>query len=387
MIPKEIKIISLSFFIIFFSYNGVQQFLTSYFSELNELRTGFFSLVLIYFFLLISSFFSGFLVSKFGAKKCLIFGAFFYSLFIFALLAKSPIFIFLASALLGFGASILWTAQGVSLVRFSEQNHYGRNSGFFTALFQIGSVLGIIALGVLVSRLSFQSSFLIFGALPLIAVVFLFTIKNAESKNALPRNGFRALKRVLTNAAALRFSLIWLSFSLIIASVIGKFPLEVKKHFGLGSIGFVTPIFYFLPIVFSYYAGRISDEKGRKLFLVIAYILVLSGLILFMSQIYFELDKIFFILSFLLISLGFAFYSPMTYALLGDISSDRNLEYLTALSLLVSNLGFVLVFLSNIFLPDIFSYLIAFLIIITSLIIVFPMLKLNINTIKEKINS
>jgi len=386
MIPKEIKILSLSFFIIFFAYNGIQQFLTAYFSELNVVKVGFWSLILIYLFLLITNFFSGFIVSKFGVKKCLVFGSLFYSLFIFVLITKIPPFIYLASALLGFGASILWTAQGTFLVRASEQQYYGKNSGFFNTIFQMGSVLGIIIFSILIVKFSFKSPLLIFGTFTLIASIVFLMLKNVEPKVIDSKNRFRIFKKVFTNSTALKFSLIWFSFSLIIASVSGQFPLEIKKYFGLGSIGFITPIFYFLPIIFSYYIGKTSDIKGRKLFLILAYIFALLGLSLFIIQIQFGLSKIFFILSFLLISLGFALFAPLRYALLGDISSDSNLEYLTALSLSAMNSGYVIVFLLNMYLPAIFSYLIPFFIILSSLIIILPILKLNINTIKEKIN-
>ena len=386
MIPKEIKILSLSFFIIFFAYNGIQQFLTAYFSELNVVKVGFWSLILIYLFLLITNFFSGFIVSKFGVKKCLVFGSLFYSLFIFTLVTKIPPFIYLASALLGFGASILWTAQGTFLVRASEQQYYGKNSGFFNTIFQMGSVLGIIIFSILIVKFSFKSPLLIFGTFTLIASIVFLMLKNVEPKVIDSKNRFRIFKKVFTNSTALKFSLIWFSFSLIIASVSGQFPLEIKKYFGLGSIGFITPIFYFLPIIFSYYIGKTSDIKGRKLFLILAYIFALLGLSLFIIQIQFGLSKIFFILSFLLISLGFALFAPLRYALLGDISSDSNLEYLTALSLSAMNSGYVIVFLLNMYLPAIFSYLIPFFIILSSLIIILPILKLNINTIKEKIN-
>lgn len=386
MIPKEIKTLSICFFIIFFGYNGIQQFLTPYFSDLGSVKTGFWSLIFIYFSLLISNFFSGFVVSKFGVKKCLIFGSLFYSLFIFILVTKITLLVYLASALLGFGGAILWTAQGTFLVRASDSRYYGKSSGFFNTFQKFGSALGIIILSFLVVRLSYKYSFLIFGVIPLIASFIFLTLKNVEPKIVNLENKFKTFKKIITNKTALKLSLIWFSFSLILASVSGQFPLEIKKYFGLGSIGFITPIIYFLPIIFSYHLGKISDVRGRKSFLIFAYIVVLLGLSLFMFQNHFELGKIFFILSFLLISLGFAIFDPLRYALLGDISSDSNLEYLVALSILASNGGYIIVFLLNMYLPTIFSYLIPFLIILASLIIIAPILKLNISTVKEKIS-
>ena len=373
--PKEIKILSACFFVTFFAYNGVQQFLTAYFADLNMVKVGFWSLILIYTFILIANFFSGFIVARLGAKKSLVLGSLFFTFFIFSPGLHNTAVLYLASALLGCGAAILWTAQGVLLVRSSDKDSYGKNSGFFSVIFQLGSVLGIILFGLLIAKTSFNSIFALFGFISIIGTIILFFLKKIEPAEVNLKDNFRAIKKAIVSPLALRLSLIWFSFSLIIASVSGQFPLEIKKYFGLNSIGFVTPIFYFLPIVFSYYLGRASDVRGRKSFLIISYVLVLIGLGLFVSQIQFGLPKIFFILSFLAISLGYAVYAPLRFALMGDVSSSVNLESIAAVSVVASNLGYVTVFLVNLYLPPVFSYLIPLLIIVVSFVIVLPMLR------------
>lgn len=384
MIPKEIKILSFSFFIMFFAYNGVQQFLVAYFSTVNKVGVGFWSLTLVYFFLLISNFFSGFIVSKFGVKKCLAAGSLFYSLFIFSIVSNNSFLIYLASSLLGFGAALLWTAQGTFLVRVSDPKKYGKNSGFFNTLFQFGSVFGIIIFSFLVFRLSFQSIFLIFAFLPLISAIIFATLKNTKPKVVNLREKLRVFGKILTNLLTIKFFLTWISFSLVQGMVAGQIPLEIKKYFGLGSIGFLSSFFYFLPIALSYYLGKLSDIKGRKNLLILAYILIALGLGLFTIQINFDLGKWFFILCFVLISFGYAIFAPIRFAIIGDVSKDSNLEYMTAASVLFGNMGYVIVFLLNIYLQTTVSYLIVFCIIFSSLIISLPVLKLNTNILKEK---
>ena len=386
MISKEIKILSFSFFIIFFAYNGVQQFLTSYFSEQNAIRIGFWSLILIYSSLLITNFFSGFIVSKFGVKKCLIFGSVFYSLFIFSIISHNLFLIYLASVLLGFGASILWTAQGTFLVRSCNSSEYGKNSGFFSTFFQLGSVFGIMVVSLLITRLSFDYSFLLIAVFPLISTVLFTTLKNTESQTVDLKEKFNAFKRMLTNTYALRFALIWLSFSFVLASVVGQIPLEIKKYFNLSLfLGLISSIFYFLPIAFSYYFGKKSDIRGRGGFLILSHVLVALGFGLFVLQANYGLNKWFFILCFLMISFGYAIFASIRFAFLGDAASRENLEYLTALTLLFGNVGYVIVFLMNIYLPPVFSYLLSFAVVFLSLIITLPILRLNIGTLKEKV--
>jgi len=374
---REIKILSLCFFVIFLAYNGVQQFLTAYFSDLGMVKTGFWSLILIYSSLLVANFFSGFIVAKFGVKKCLVVGSLLYPLFIFVLIFKIVPLIYLASVLLGFGASILWTAQATALIRLSNPHDYGKNSGFFSVVLQLGSALGIIIFSFFVVKLSFSFSFAIFGVCALIGTVILLILKKTESKTVGLGDSLRSFKKIFKSPTALKFFGVWFSFSLVIALTTGQFPMEAEKYFGLGSIGLLTPVFYFLPVVFSYFVGKKSDERGRKIFLTASYVFALMGLSLFAVQIYFNLDKLFFVLSFFLISLGFATYAPLRYALIGDISRGDNLEHLAAFSSLASNLGYVVVFLMNLYLPAILSYSIPFLIALASLIIIRPMLKLT----------
>ena len=375
--PREIKILSACFFAIFFAYNGVQQFLTAYFSDLNMVRVGFWSLILIYSSLLVTNLFSGFIVSRIGAKKCLFLGSLFYSVFIFVLASKQIPIIYLASVLLGFGASLLWTAHGVFLIKSSGQGGFGKSSGFFTTFFQLGSTLGIIVAGILITRLSFEKYFLIFGILPVMAALAFLMLKKTEPVAVGLNDNFNNLRKTVQNPMALKLSLIWLSFSLVIASVSGQIPLEIKKYFGLGSIAFTTPIFYFLPIVLAYYLGRLSDIKGRKVFLFGAYIFILLGLGLFTLQSQIGPAKLFLIISLLLLSLGYAIFAPLRFALLGDVSAGGSLEHLSAFSIFASNLGYVIIFMINLYLPPIFAYLIPFLFVSLSLIIVLPMLRLN----------
>lgn len=386
MVPREIKVHSICFFIIFLAYNGVQQFVTSFFSGLGRVSVGFWSLILIYASLMVSSFFSGFIVSRVGVKKCLVFSPVFYSLFILVLATQNPFFIYLASLFLGFGASLLWTAQGVFLIRASNGVGYGRNSGFFNTTHRLGSVIGIIIFSLLVVRFSFTESFLIIGFLPLIASVVFLRTKELKSEVVGFSDNFENFKRLITNFYFLRLSLMWLAFALVIASVSGQLPLEMKKIFGLGSIGILGSAFYILSILFSYYFGKTSDIRGRSVFLILAFILVLLGFGLFALQAGLGLNKAFFILSFILVSLGYAIFSPISYAVVGDIANGKNLGHITGLSIVSGNIGWILAFLLGLYFQPIIAYLVSFFTVLLLLIILLPVLKSNISLIKEKIS-
>lgn len=59
------------------------------------------------------------------------------SIFLASFLWPSTILLYLMSALIGFGASIIWTGQGTYLTLNSDSSTMSRNSGIFWALLQM----------------------------------------------------------------------------------------------------------------------------------------------------------------------------------------------------------------------------------------------------------
>lgn len=132
MISNDVKKLSIAFFLIFLGYNGVQQFLTTYFSSLGYEHLGFQSLTVIYLTFAVFYPIAVIFVARQGLKTSMIFGSIFYSVFIASLISRNPTLILLSSALLGIAATILWVGQGGYLIRASNPKFYGANSGFLT---------------------------------------------------------------------------------------------------------------------------------------------------------------------------------------------------------------------------------------------------------------
>jgi len=166
-ISRQVKILGIAFLLIFLGFNGVQQYVTVYFSQAGFFRVGFYSLVLIHLFFIFSEPAAAVFISKYGAKKALLLSSPFYSIFIFALLLKSVPLLYIASVLLGIAAAFLWTGQTVCLIQESPEDSYGRNSGFFTFSQSLGSALSVFALGFLINRFSFRVPFLLLFLPPL----------------------------------------------------------------------------------------------------------------------------------------------------------------------------------------------------------------------------
>ena len=381
-VSREIKILSLAFLLMFFGFNGVQQYVTTYFSEAELFKVGFRSLILIYLFFTLFDPLSAILVSKYGAKKCMILGSLFYSLFILSLLTKSIFLIYFASALLGIAASFLWTGQNSYLIRASDEKSYGANAGFFSSLQSLGSALGVLILGVLIGKFLFKIPFLIFSIFPIIGLLVISKIKDLKVEEKI--NRFKLIKKSILSKTALRLSTFWFALQFTYGLTIGVIPIEIKNILGVSFIGVLSSLFYISPIFFSYFLGRLSDIMGRGKMIILSYALVIIGLI----SLYFSNISIFLIAGVILLALNISLMRPISYALVGDVSTKNNLEFLTALFWMVQNVGVVsALFLSQIFQAEIRTlYLISILVMVISLMILLPLLRLGIETIKERIS-
>ncbi|CAF1337122.1 unnamed protein product [Rotaria sordida] len=66
-------------------------------------------------------------------------GATTYFFYVFSFLLPMTWSFYLTSILLGFGAAILWTAEGAYMAANSDEHTTSRNTGIFWALFQSSS--------------------------------------------------------------------------------------------------------------------------------------------------------------------------------------------------------------------------------------------------------
>ncbi|PIR02384.1 MAG: hypothetical protein CO031_01485 [Candidatus Nealsonbacteria bacterium CG_4_9_14_0_2_um_filter_37_38] len=381
-VSKQVKILGFSFLFIFLGFNGVQQYITTFFSEAEMIEVGFRSLILIYLFFILFDPLSAVLVSKYGAKRCMILASIFYSIFILSLLSKSIILIYLASSLLGIAASFLWTGQNSYLIRASDEKSYGANAGFFSSLQSLGSALGVLILGFLIVKFLFKIPFLIFSIFPIIGLLVISKITDLKVEEKI--NRFNLIKKSIFSKTALRLSIFWFAPQFTYGLTIGIIPIEIKNILGISFIGILSSLFYILPILFSYFWGKLSDIAGRKKMIILSYGFVIIGLI----SLYFSNISIFLISGIILLALNISLMRPISYALVGDVSTKNNLEFLTALFWMVQGVGVVsALFLSQVLQTQVKTlYLISILVMVISLMILLPLLRLGIEKIKEKIS-
>lgn len=124
------------------------------------------------------SFFSSAIVNKMGAKAALFVGGLCYSFWILCFLPpafykdnmESSLFIFkrdfitvlsiVSAAINGFGAGILWVAQGMYVAECATDENKGFFFGYFWAFFMASQVLGNLIAALILGRLA-QSTYYI----------------------------------------------------------------------------------------------------------------------------------------------------------------------------------------------------------------------------------
>jgi MFS family permease len=379
-VGRDVRLLTVAFLFIFLGYDGVQQYVTTFFSDAGMVEIGFYSLILVYLSFMLSGPVSAVIVSRYGARNCMITASVFYSLFILSLLTKSAVLVYLASVLIGFSAALLWTGQGSYLIRASREEFYGANAGFFNSLRILGSAIGVLSLGFLISFLPLDLPFLVFSVFPVIGLLIMFWLRDLRKEQKASQ--FRLVRKSITSVTALRLSLIFFSFMFVFGLVIGIIPLEIKRTLGVSYTGFLVSSFYAMPILFSYFFGRLSDIRGRKWMLVLSYIILLAGLALM----YFSEHMLFLVSGILLLALNYSIMRTIGSALVGDVSTKDNLEFLAALFWVFQNIGTTSALVLSIVFQTKMLFMVSLAIIAVSLAIVLPLFRLDLKEIRLRIS-
>lgn len=392
---SNITILGISFAFIFFGYAGVQQYVSSYFTSRGEYHFGLWSLILVYAFLAFSAPFAAGVVQRYGSKKIMLFASLFYAGYCASLLINSPTIVLISSAFLGIGAAHLWIAEQSYLLRLSEEKKYGKNAGHFSSLNFLGPLLGVLGLGFLIEATSFEFSFAVYAFFPVIGFSGLCFLKKtaekylfeAERQELSPKtkppseNNFFLKKKKLNNIT-FRLMLYWFTIASIFGIMLSVIPFQAGKYFTQSYLGILLSLFYLIPIISSYHLGKLSDYLGREKMIFISYSIIMSSIILLLFS---SFSVFFLIAGVVMLSLSRAINAPTNTALLGDISSDHNVEHLSALSLFSQQMGVVLGLFAGIISSAPLTYTILLAFTIFSFAIISPLLTEKLSSLKGKI--
>ncbi|XP_053698966.1 UNC93-like protein MFSD11 [Sabethes cyaneus] len=103
---------------------------------------GYTSLAVVYATLSIANWITPPILSKIGSKMAMVVGAMTYCIFITSFLWPQTLLLYIASLILGVGAALIWTGQGMYLTKCSDESTISRNSGIFWATLQMSMFFG-----------------------------------------------------------------------------------------------------------------------------------------------------------------------------------------------------------------------------------------------------
>lgn len=378
-ITRNVKLLSIAFLLIFFGFDGIQQYVTTFFDEAGVKSVGFASLFIIYVVFALTNPGAAVVIARVGAKRSMLAAVGFYTLYCVSLLNSQPFLIYVASALLGAAGAVLWTSQNSYLIRASDAAVYGANAGLFSTLFALGAASGVFLLGLLLPSLGYKTGFLLFALVPLAAVIPLFLLQDirAESKG----NKWREMRRAMVSITALRIAAIWFAFNFIQGLMLGIIPLQIKSTIGVWAIGILGGMFYIMPMLFAYIFGKLSDLRGRRSMITLMYVLSIVGVGL-MSGAHIPWVLV---VAILVLALNFGISRTITFALIGDISTDQNVESITALTWMVQMVAFVSALLLSVVLEGVWLYGASLVGIALSYLWFYPIRFLSFVAIRERI--
>ncbi|MFA6587890.1 MAG: MFS transporter [Patescibacteria group bacterium] len=376
-VSRDVRWLSLGFLLLFFGFNGVQQYITIYFKNIGHSQVGFVSLILVYAAFMGANILSPVIISHIGARKTILAVYGVYALYCLALLSGSIILIYILSLILGCAAALLWTGQNSYLIRASAKTVYGENAGFFGTLFAIGSAFGILLMGFILPKLGYNMAFILFVAVivtSLICFLKMSDIRSDQQPKGLTWEAFRS-------STAIRFSMLWLAFNFIQGLVLGTVPLKIQSVISISAVGPLIAIFYIMPMLFSYLTGKKSDMTGRRIWIYLMLILSVIGLFLIM----FGTKPLILIIGVVVLACNFGISRTIAFALVGDVTDEKNTEAFSALVWAIQAGSTLLALVLSTLLRDNNLYIVGIIIVVITILPVLPLLRLPLEVIRNRI--
>jgi MFS family permease len=254
--------------------------------------------------------------------------------------------------------SILWFSGGlvVSLVNvFTGLYSSGRNRGKSFSLMALpmplGTVIGSVAVGGLVTWQGFAPMFSVLGGLwVLLPLIGLFALKDRAPAESVGG-------KLLTAAIPARFaSSFYLLLGLTVASALainaGRLGTSLSMQaldFGPGAIASSATVSGLVAIPLTFLIGALSDRLGRERFLAIGYLLASAGVLLLVFAT--QLWQFWLAATLLLVSLSAsgAMASALATDILAPEALTRGLSWLKGMNSMASVISFAAtgIFLDN----------------------------------------
>ncbi|EAT34452.1 AAEL013304-PA [Aedes aegypti] len=326
---------------------------------------GYTSLAVIYALLSISNWLTPSVLSKIGPKIAMLIGAFTYCFFILTFLWPQTWLLYVASAILGAGAALIWTGQGMYLSKCSDESTISRNSGIFWAMLQMSMFCGNLLVFFLFQGKTHIDNdtrtlvFSILAGLAIIGIVFLGALRKPNQSNLAlddeipdrqqgPKQAFINAARLFFTKRMLQLSVTFIYTGLALSFFSGVYGASIgfTKAIGesakqlVGLNGVFIGVGEVLGGVFFGLLGKRTAKWGRDPIVIAGFILhIISFVLIFMNipdaAPFGDTDEVAFIkppiaaiaiLCSFLLGLGDACFNTQIYSMLGGVFARNSAE-------------------------------------------------------------
>lgn len=394
----NVLIMSVAFLLLFAAYNTIQNYVTS----LLPGNLGNVSLGVLYVTVAVTVFLAPAIVYACREKWTMVFGALCYVVYMASLIEIVEWAVLGASVVIGFGAAILWVAQGSFLTLCSPKGKRGTHTGIFWGLFQFSNVFGNLAAYFVLPHVSKALLFAVFtsvGAAGAASLLFLRRIAAYDQQPAYlaagsddeekarrqetielvppgkPIRGIVGMWRRVRDGAGLVYRSIWLDVVVLfpdprilllspiffftgfeLAFWTGEFPQLLDPS----TIGLVLMFAGVAEVVGGLMVGWLSDRLGRSFTVLLGTFFYATGLLLtsYLKYGYWESPALFgaplsaFAAAYCF-GTGDSAFNTQTYAALGQLFPDPERKSLGAFTIFqfVQNVGSAVGFFYALALP------------------------------------
>lgn len=337
---RNIFLIPLSFFFIFFGFGTAQQYLVILFTAQGRGNLALVSLFILYTTFLATGVVAAKIIPWLGGlKKSLLIGAFTYALFTASVAVNSAMLLYITSIIIGIGAGLLWISSGQIIRDSSAAQDVGRNFAYQTIGLYIGNILGVNIGLYLVQAFSAERVYFILTVSILLGLFVNFlVIPVKEGIEPSPFKPYYMFNKNMLMLLPLIFSAYFLQ-----AQVFTAINLIIVSLFGLGSIGLAITAIKVSNIVGSLSGGKISGRYNKSSLLIFMVLMALLGVALMI----WTHSLTFIILSAILLGFSMAVIYPVCLAWLNETIPAENYIYALGVFHVYSNLGIISAITAN----------------------------------------
>jgi len=215
-----------------------------------------------------------------------------------------------------------WPALEALMMEVSGELSAGKAMGICSASYGIGSLIGSILGGFVMVLFGFQTAFLLYFCLSVMATLILANVK-VRKKQDYVETQIQEIKKFNEKYAAAALSvacIVPFSYTMVLSVMLTFFPVYAEDlRIETIWIGVLLAALWLGRVIFFIYAGRLSDTLGRENILMPAMAcLSTASLIIALSS-----NAIPLFIANLLIGSGLGAAFPVTIALISDFTPSR----------------------------------------------------------------